>query len=106
MNVSVTLSRIQMRFVASVLTGFIRFFGYICHIRRYAIVITRSVNYHRHGITFVVFQLPWQTVEVVGDQSGYVTAIIGHLKQNLPIIRDNLTSSRKYFTQFCIKFST
>jgi len=42
----------------------------------------------------------------VGDQSGYVTAIIGHLKQNLPILRDNLTTSRKYFTQFCIKFAT
>ena len=51
-------------------------------------------------------QLPWQTVESVGDQSGYVTAITSHLKQSLPIIRDNLASSRKYFTQFCIKFAT
>ncbi|KAK2148029.1 hypothetical protein LSH36_520g01045 [Paralvinella palmiformis] len=48
----------------------------------------------------------WQSVEAVGDQSGYVTAIIGHLKSNLPTIRDNLASSRKYFTQFCIKFAT
>ncbi len=50
--------------------------------------------------------MAWQTVEAVGDQSGYVSAIIGHLKQNLPVIRDNLFSSRKYFTQFCIKFAT
>lgn len=51
-------------------------------------------------------KMPWQTVEAVGDQSGYVTAITGHLKHNLPVIRDNLASSRKYFTQFCIKFAT
>ncbi len=51
-------------------------------------------------------QLAWQTVEAVGDQSAYVSAITSHLKQNLPIIRDNLATSRKYFTQFCIKFAT
>ena len=54
---------------------------------------------------FVMLQLPWQAVEAVGDQSGYVTAIIGHLKTNVSVIRDNLASSRKYFTQFCIKFA-
>lgn len=48
----------------------------------------------------------WQTVEAVGDQSNYVTSISAHLKQNLPVIRDNLASSRKYFTQFCIKFAS
>jgi hypothetical protein len=48
----------------------------------------------------------WQNVDSVGDQSPYVNSIIGHLKTNLPIIRDNLYSSRKYFTQFCIKFAT
>ncbi|CAE1299826.1 VPS53 [Acanthosepion pharaonis] len=50
-------------------------------------------------------KMSWSTVETVGDQSGYVTAITTHLKQNLPIIRDNLASSRKYFTQFCVKFA-
>ena len=49
--------------------------------------------------------MPWSTVEAVGDQSGYVTAVTTHLKQNLPIIRDNLVTSRKYFTQFCVKFA-
>eukprot|EP00112_Aurelia_sp_Birch-Aquarium-sp1_P023247 Seg685.3 transcript_id=Seg685.3/GoldUCD/mRNA.D3Y31 product="Vacuolar protein sorting-associated protein 53-like" protein_id=Seg685.3/GoldUCD/D3Y31 len=46
----------------------------------------------------------WQSIETVGDQSGYITAITTHLKQAIPVIRDSLYSSRKYFTQFCIKF--
>ncbi|XP_077578879.1 vacuolar protein sorting-associated protein 53 homolog isoform X2 [Stigmatopora nigra] len=50
-------------------------------------------------------KMPWQNVEHVGDQSPYVTSIIMHIKQNVPIIRDNLASTRKYFTQFCIKFT-
>ncbi|CAL1538897.1 unnamed protein product [Lymnaea stagnalis] len=50
-------------------------------------------------------KMPWSNIEAVGDQSGYVTAITSHLKQNIPIIRDNLASSRKYFTQFCVKFA-
>uniref|UniRef100_A0A3B5B4A3 Vacuolar protein sorting-associated protein 53 homolog n=1 Tax=Stegastes partitus TaxID=144197 RepID=A0A3B5B4A3_9TELE len=45
-------------------------------------------------------KMPWQSVEHVGDQSPYVTSIIMHIKQNVPIIRDNLASTRKYFTQF------
>ncbi len=40
-----------------------------------------------------------------GDQSPYVTSVIMHIKQNVPIIRDSLASTRKYFTQFCIKFT-
>jgi hypothetical protein len=52
-----------------------------------------------------IFQFSWQNIETVGDQSGYVTAIISHLKQTVPVIRDNLASSRKYFTQFCVKFA-
>ncbi|KAM4699601.1 vacuolar protein sorting-associated protein 53 homolog [Discoglossus pictus] len=50
-------------------------------------------------------KMPWQNVEHVGDQSPYVTSIILHVKQNVPIVRDNLASTRKYFTQFCIKFA-
>ncbi|XP_060060092.1 vacuolar protein sorting-associated protein 53 homolog isoform X5 [Erinaceus europaeus] len=50
-------------------------------------------------------KMPWQNVEHVGDQSPYVTSVILHIKQNVPIIRDNLASTRKYFTQFCIKFA-
>uniref|UniRef100_A0A3B1KDD7 Vacuolar protein sorting-associated protein 53 homolog n=1 Tax=Astyanax mexicanus TaxID=7994 RepID=A0A3B1KDD7_ASTMX len=50
-------------------------------------------------------KMPWQSVEHVGDQSPYVTSVIMHIKQNVPIIRDNLAAARKYFTQFCIKFT-
>uniref|UniRef100_A0A4W5PAK3 VPS53 subunit of GARP complex n=1 Tax=Hucho hucho TaxID=62062 RepID=A0A4W5PAK3_9TELE len=50
-------------------------------------------------------KMPWQSVEHVGDQSPYVTSVIMHIKQIVPIIRDNLASTRKYFTQFCIKFT-
>ena len=54
---------------------------------------------------FILFlQMSWSSVEAVGDQSGYVSAVTTHLKQNIPIIRDNLSSSRKFFTQFCLKF--
>ncbi|XP_047142430.1 vacuolar protein sorting-associated protein 53 homolog isoform X1 [Hydra vulgaris] len=49
-------------------------------------------------------KIHWQSIESVGDQSSYVTAIISHLRKLIPTIRDNLYSSRKYFTQFCIKF--
>lgn len=28
-----------------------------------------------------------------------------HLKHSIPVIRDNLSQSRKYFTQFCVKFA-
>ncbi|XP_073171676.1 vacuolar protein sorting-associated protein 53 homolog isoform X2 [Lepidochelys kempii] len=50
-------------------------------------------------------KMQWQNVEHVGDQSPYVTSVILHIKQNVPIIHDNLASTRKYFTQFCIKFA-
>nr|CAI5860965.1 unnamed protein product [Callosobruchus analis] len=49
-------------------------------------------------------QIQWQTFDTVGDQSPYITAITTHLKTTVPIIRDNLSHSRKYFTKFCIKF--
>uniref|UniRef100_A0A6P7FZ03 Vacuolar protein sorting-associated protein 53 homolog n=1 Tax=Diabrotica virgifera virgifera TaxID=50390 RepID=A0A6P7FZ03_DIAVI len=50
-------------------------------------------------------KVQWQNVDTVGDQSSYITAITTHLKTNVPIIRENLSQSRKYFTQFCIKFA-
>ncbi|XP_076364592.1 vacuolar protein sorting 53 [Tachypleus tridentatus] len=50
-------------------------------------------------------KIQWSAVETVGDQSSYVTAITGHLRQTLPLLRDNLAASRKYFTQFCVKFA-
>nr|CAG4650778.1 EOG090X024P [Simocephalus serrulatus]SVE94101.1 EOG090X024P [Simocephalus serrulatus] len=46
----------------------------------------------------------WQTWESVGDQSQYVTLMTSQFKHYIPFIRDCLTSSRKYFTQFCMRF--
>nr|SVE77464.1 EOG090X024P [Daphnia lumholtzi]SVE78094.1 EOG090X024P [Daphnia lumholtzi] len=46
----------------------------------------------------------WQTWESVGDQSQYVTLMTSQFKLYIPFIRDCLTSSRKYFTQFCMRF--
>ncbi|XP_030753580.1 vacuolar protein sorting-associated protein 53 homolog [Sitophilus oryzae] len=50
-------------------------------------------------------KIPWQNIDAVGDQSPYITSITMHLKTTIPIIRDSLAHSRKYFTQFCIKFA-
>ncbi|XP_044261324.1 vacuolar protein sorting-associated protein 53 homolog [Tribolium madens] len=50
-------------------------------------------------------KIQWQNVDTVGDQSPYITAITTHFKTTIPIIRDNLSHTRKYFTQFCIKFA-
>ncbi|XP_053621507.1 vacuolar protein sorting-associated protein 53 homolog [Plodia interpunctella] len=50
-------------------------------------------------------RISWLHFDTVGDQSSYVTQIIMHLKNTVPILRDNLASSRKYFTQFCIRFA-
>lgn len=50
-------------------------------------------------------KIQWSAFETVGDQSSYVTAITSHLRQTLPLLRDNLNNSRKYFTQFCMKFA-
>lgn len=51
-----------------------------------------------------MIKMMWSHVESVGDQSAYVTALANHVKQVIPLVRDNLASSRKYFTQFCVKF--
>ncbi|KAJ1524078.1 hypothetical protein ONE63_010615 [Megalurothrips usitatus] len=50
-------------------------------------------------------KINWSNIEMVGDQSSFVTAITSHLKQTVPVVRNELVSSRKYFTQFCVKFA-
>lgn len=50
-------------------------------------------------------RVSWLHFDTVGDQSSYVTQIIMHLKNSIPNLRDYLSSSRKYFTQFCIRFA-
>ncbi|KAF3847798.1 hypothetical protein F7725_020826 [Dissostichus mawsoni] len=84
----------------------------ICSILSTADVISNSIQLIVQDIDAAcdpaltaMSKMPWQSVEHVGDQSPYVTSIIMHIKQNVPIIRENLASTRKYFTQFCIKFT-
>ncbi|KAH9280459.1 Vacuolar protein sorting-associated protein 53 -like protein [Echinococcus granulosus] len=50
-------------------------------------------------------RMPWASLSAVGDQSPYVTAIIAHLKSQVPLMRDTLFSVRAHFTQICIKFA-
>lgn len=42
----------------------------------------------------------------VGDQSPYVSQLAATLRHSVPHVRDNLAASRKYYTQFCLKFVT
>lgn len=81
------------------------------HLRFYQITLLRLTAL-RYSVlllcylvnALIVFQTQWSNIEAVGDQSGYVTAITTHLKQTVPVVRNELASSRKYFTQFCVKF--
>ncbi|XP_071057217.1 vacuolar protein sorting-associated protein 53 homolog [Onthophagus taurus] len=50
-------------------------------------------------------KIQWQNIDSVGDQSSYITALTTHFKNTIPTIRDNLSNSRKYYTQFCVKFA-
>ena len=52
----------------------------------------------------VMTKIQWQNINNVGDQSAFVNQIITNFKQMIPVIRDNLATSRKYYTQFCHKF--
>ncbi|XP_040564185.1 vacuolar protein sorting-associated protein 53 homolog [Lepeophtheirus salmonis] len=51
-----------------------------------------------------MIKVNWSGIEAVGDQSHYVSHISNVINETVPIIRNNLTSSKKYFTQFCVKF--
>ncbi len=42
----------------------------------------------------------------MGDQSAYVTALASTLRRATPLVRDNLVNSKKYFTQFCVRFAS
>jgi len=51
-----------------------------------------------------MLKVNWSTLDSVGDQSAYTTAITSHLNTTCPLVRDLLSSSRKYFTNYCLKF--
>lgn len=54
---------------------------------------------------YVFEQVAWQHIEAVGDQSNYVDTITSRIRTIVPVIRENLVSARKYFTNFCHKFA-
>ncbi|XP_037958686.1 vacuolar protein sorting-associated protein 53 homolog [Teleopsis dalmanni] len=49
-------------------------------------------------------KIQWQSISNVGDQSAFISTICSNFKHTVPVIRDTLATSRKYFTQFCHKF--
>ena len=49
-------------------------------------------------------RVAWAAVEQVGDQSQYVSQLGSAVRATAPRLRDCLQTSRKYFTQFCLKF--
>jgi len=49
-------------------------------------------------------RVAWAAVEQVGDQSHYVSQLSSAVRATVPRLRDCLQTSRKYFTQFCLKF--
>ncbi|CAG0916149.1 unnamed protein product [Notodromas monacha] len=50
-------------------------------------------------------KVAWSNVHGVGDQSQYVSGIEAVLKQNVPLIRDCLGASRRFFLQLCTRFA-
>uniref|UniRef100_T1H365 Vps53 C-terminal domain-containing protein n=1 Tax=Megaselia scalaris TaxID=36166 RepID=T1H365_MEGSC len=53
----------------------------------------------------IMAKKPWHTIKSVGDQSDFINQLIYHFKTVIPLIRENLHTSRKYFTQLCLKFA-
>jgi len=49
-------------------------------------------------------KINWSQIQQVGDQSVYVSQLLSVWRGMVPRVRDCLTASRKYFTQFCVKF--
>ncbi|XP_064392979.1 vacuolar protein sorting-associated protein 53 homolog [Halichondria panicea] len=50
-------------------------------------------------------KIPWGSVESVGDSSPYVTTVGSHIRNTVPVLRETLSSARKYFINFCHKFA-
>lgn len=51
-----------------------------------------------------MIKMNWHQIQAVGDQSTFVSEMKRQFEALIPCIRDNLSVSRKYFTQFCLKF--
>ncbi|XP_067931939.1 vacuolar protein sorting-associated protein 53 homolog [Watersipora subatra] len=78
------------------------FHGVIAHV---ILLLVQDLESACEPALHAMSKFSWNTIETVGDQSNYITSIVGHLKSSIPTIRLSLSSSRKYYTQFCIKFA-
>jgi len=56
------------------------------------------------GALITMNKISWSSIQQVGDESNYVSQLISTWRGMVPRVRDCLSSSRKYFTQFCVKF--
>ena len=50
-------------------------------------------------------QIPWQNVDSVGDSSPYVSTVAVYIKNTVPLLRETMSSARKYFVNLCHKFA-
>ena len=50
-------------------------------------------------------QIPWQNVDSVGDSSQYVSTIAAYIRNTIPLLKDTMSSARKYFVNLCHKFA-
>lgn len=67
-------------------------------------LLTRCLETNCEAALIAMTKMKWDNIEEVGDCSPYVTQMSKHISQLVPSIRSNLSNSRKYFTNFCLKF--
>ena len=69
-------------------------------------LLVQDMEYSCHAALQAMLKSNWSSVDKVTEKSGYIIALIKHIEEQIPIVRDNLSSARKYYTQFCIKFAS
>lgn len=80
-------------------------YSYICRVISSCIqLLVQDLEAGCESSLQVMSKIQWQNIKNVGDQSSYINSLYSNFKQTVPIIRDYLSTSRKYFIQFCHKF--
>lgn len=65
--------------------------------------LVRQVSASLNGALLTMTKLPWSSMQVVGDQSEYITSIGSTLSVHVSLIRKTVTNG-KQFKWFCDKF--
>eukprot|EP00053_Salpingoeca_punica_P016055 m.149724 g.149724 ORF g.149724 m.149724 type:complete len:855 (+) comp16865_c0_seq1:404-2968(+) len=68
-------------------------------------LLMRSLESQLEPSLTAMTKMKWDGFEEVGDTSPYVLQMGRQITMTVPLIRANLSSSRKYFTNFCLKFA-